>query len=433
MTASASPSRAPGARSKRSREPLLPERLLAKLWRAKTGRSLRTTDGRRLKVVYPGRPAPGHGPDFRDAVIELQGRRVTGPVELHRTPSDWYAHGHDRDPAYDNVVLHVVSRRAQTRRPADRVKDPPLPATATPPTHASPETLLTIELHERQPPEEGALRPGLLAGLASLPETALRDELRDAGLLRFDERATLFAGQVQRRGMDQALLASIMDCLGYSENRVPFAQLADTLPLALLRSVALTVVPRRREGFVQRLLLSGAGLGPVGNEWNSMIGTAPMPPACWRSGGVRPGNRPARRITGLAAYLVRSLDMGLAAWLTASYEESPGGLLRELTVREAGTTYVGDARACEIVVNAVLPALAAQANLAGDGAAVERVRSTYRGLPALPDNTLTKEAKLLLGQAAPKRLGACEQQGLIHLYRAAVVSATTGPSAAAQR
>ena len=90
------------------RRALLPERLLAKLWAAKAGWKLRTTDGRTLRVLYPGRPAPGHGPDFRDALLLLSGRRMRGPVELHRTPAEWSAHGHDHDAAYADVVLHVV-------------------------------------------------------------------------------------------------------------------------------------------------------------------------------------------------------------------------------------------------------------------------------------------------------------------------------------
>ena len=40
----------------------------------------------------------------------MDGERTAGNVELHRQPSDWRAHGHDADPAYDSVMLHVVAQ-----------------------------------------------------------------------------------------------------------------------------------------------------------------------------------------------------------------------------------------------------------------------------------------------------------------------------------
>lgn len=428
--------------SRPQRKPILPERLLAKLWRSKAGRSLRTTDGRQVKVIYPGRPAPGHGPDFQDAIIEIQGQRIAGPVELHRTPSDWYAHGHHHDQAYDNVVLHVVGQQAETRKPDARLphghaKDDSLQATAAPPPPsstaitASPETLPTLELSGQPNPKDRAKPPGLLAPLASLDAPRLREELRAAGLRRFNERTTVLVSHIERRGAEQTLLSAIMDSLGYSENREPFAQLADRLPFAVLRAAATTVEPGEQESLILGLLLAGAGLGPVGNEWNALIGTAPMRPTCWKVSGVRPPNHPARRIAALAAYIAHSIEGGLVAWLTAAQDESPSRLLDNLQIRDETTTYVGEARAREIIVNAVLPTLAAEAQINADEPGLAAHKAAYANLPALPENTITKEAKLLLGDAVPKRLGACEQQGLIHLYRATL--AVAGSSAAALR
>jgi hypothetical protein len=70
---------------------------------------LYTQDGRRLRVVYPGRPSGVAGPDFRDSVISTEtGELVTGDVELHVSAPDWYGHRHHVDPNYNGVVLHVV-------------------------------------------------------------------------------------------------------------------------------------------------------------------------------------------------------------------------------------------------------------------------------------------------------------------------------------
>ena len=65
--------------------------------------------GRALRVVFPGRRWGGPGPDFRGAVLARpDGMLLRGDVEVHRRASGWARHGHARDPAYANVILHVV-------------------------------------------------------------------------------------------------------------------------------------------------------------------------------------------------------------------------------------------------------------------------------------------------------------------------------------
>ena len=61
------------------------------------------------RVIFPGRRGRGPGPDFRGAVIAGPSAiPVRGDVELHVRASDFRGHGHHRDPAYQNIVLHVV-------------------------------------------------------------------------------------------------------------------------------------------------------------------------------------------------------------------------------------------------------------------------------------------------------------------------------------
>ena len=87
------------------------ERSLGALWRRadRLADGLLTEDGRRFRIVYPGRLSSRPGPDFVDAVLTTDdGTRITGDIELHLRAPDWYHHHHADDPNYNAVVLHVV-------------------------------------------------------------------------------------------------------------------------------------------------------------------------------------------------------------------------------------------------------------------------------------------------------------------------------------
>ncbi len=67
-----------------------------------------TSDNEILHIKNPGSHNSNSGPDFFNAQIELNGQLWAGNVEIHIKSSDWYAHAHETDRAYDNVILHVV-------------------------------------------------------------------------------------------------------------------------------------------------------------------------------------------------------------------------------------------------------------------------------------------------------------------------------------
>ncbi len=67
-----------------------------------------TLDGQPVEVIDPGLHNSDAGPDFFNAKVKIGGQLWVGNVELHLKSSQWYLHGHDKDSAYNNVVLHVV-------------------------------------------------------------------------------------------------------------------------------------------------------------------------------------------------------------------------------------------------------------------------------------------------------------------------------------
>ena len=86
------------------------EQLLHYVWKHKLFplSALTTTIGQDVEVIDPGLHNSNAGPDFFNAKVRINGTLWVGNVELHTKASEWFAHHHDRDTAYNNVVLHVV-------------------------------------------------------------------------------------------------------------------------------------------------------------------------------------------------------------------------------------------------------------------------------------------------------------------------------------
>lgn len=86
------------------------EDLLHYLWKFKKlqGQRLQTTEGEVIEIDKWGMHNQNAGPDFFNARLRIGDQLWAGNVEMHVKASDWYLHGHDDDPAYNNVILHVV-------------------------------------------------------------------------------------------------------------------------------------------------------------------------------------------------------------------------------------------------------------------------------------------------------------------------------------
>src|SRR5450759_4178342 len=88
-----------------------PEHLLQAVWQHQRLRrdQLTTLDGRSVRVLHPGFISREGGPDFRGAVIQFANDPPrTGDVEVDIHPAGWRAHGHDRNPNFQSVILQVA-------------------------------------------------------------------------------------------------------------------------------------------------------------------------------------------------------------------------------------------------------------------------------------------------------------------------------------
>lgn len=426
--------------------PDLPERLLARLWRQRAARQqeFRTDAGLRVRVLYPGRPGLAAGPDFRDALLEVEGLgRVRGDVELHRRQQDWYAHGHAADPNYNGVVLHAalelspgVTRlqnggQAPVISLASLLTDDDTAAAAAdgqdaaaghedPPAAA--ETAALWDILERQ----GWPRPTAAAGWGAL--------LDAAGDARFQRKSAWCRRLLAEQPPEQTLYEGLMEALGYRANRQPFLKLAAAAPWDALAQEAAAVPPAERAAVLERRLLQRAGLAPDAGQ--PAAGRAPaglgygaaLTAAEWHCFRVRPANHPRRRLAGAARLLApfipeprfipeKGTPPGLAAALTALVAAGrPAALTAALTIAaDPGekTAYIGPARARDLAVNVVLPFCHALTAAAEKSPAL----ALYHAFGKLQDNEITRETAARLSIPANTATTARRQQGLLHLHR----------------
>jgi hypothetical protein len=73
-----------------------------------SAKKIKTASGENVIVSKPGSHNFNAGPDFFNASIQIGEQLWAGNVEIHIKSSDWYAHGHEKNSAYDSVILHVV-------------------------------------------------------------------------------------------------------------------------------------------------------------------------------------------------------------------------------------------------------------------------------------------------------------------------------------
>ena len=70
--------------------------------------NLKTSNGEEITIINVGQYLELAGPDFFNAQIVIGNQKWAGNIEIHLKSSDWYVHHHERDQAYENVILHVV-------------------------------------------------------------------------------------------------------------------------------------------------------------------------------------------------------------------------------------------------------------------------------------------------------------------------------------
>jgi hypothetical protein len=86
------------------------EKLLHHVWKYKLLRkdTFTSINNEDISILHVGEHNHDAGPDFFNCKIKLDTQIWIGNMEIHVKTSDWIKHKHEKDEAYNNVILHVV-------------------------------------------------------------------------------------------------------------------------------------------------------------------------------------------------------------------------------------------------------------------------------------------------------------------------------------
>jgi hypothetical protein len=423
-----------------------PERLLQAVWLHQRLRrdQLVSLDGETLQVLHPGFISREGGPDFRSAVIRFgNGPPRSGDVEVDVRAGGWIAHGHDRNAAFRDVILHVIWEGDRPARgaPTTLVLCDKLDATLG-------ELGLWLN-SEDEPVMPDNLRGRCCPALETLSVEEKGRLLREAAEIRFRSKAEQLQARARQVGWEQSLWEGLFRALGYKHNTWPMRRLAEQRPRWLAASMSPIELQARLLGIggllPSELTRSRTGAdGYLRRVWDCWwrdreeFEDCILPASLWRFHGQRPANHPQRRLALAAHWLASgSLIADIERWCTTNFPEGkePGSLLETLqvtrddfwswhwTLRSARMArpqpLLGLARATDLAVNVILPWLWVRA-LEGKNKSLQgSVEHRFQAWPAAEDNAVLRLARQRLLGDAPRRTlrRAAEQQGCIQIVR----------------
>lgn len=385
---------------------------------------LTTVDGQPVVVLRAGEQNRDAGPDFFNARIRVGEVEWAGNVEVHIHTSDWNAHRHTQDAAYNNVVLHVVYEHdCEVMLQSGRVP-------------------LTVELKNYLPPAVVANYEALMSPdcgdtvpcgnrVGEVPQLLVKsflDRLLAERIMAKTDTARRMLEE-SHGGWEQTCYWLMARYYGGKVNALPFEMLAKATDQRLLARWKDN--PRR----IEAVLMGQAGLleGYFEDEYPRLLqkdyealragtGMKPMGGYLWRFYRLRPSSFPTIRISQFAQLLSTSsglfsvlLDMREAKDMVKMFDQSAAAYWNnhyrfDTATEKQAVKHVGKMQAQLLIINAWVPLLFLYGVVHGQERYKEQAVELLTQLPA-EDNAVIRRWR----QAGITPNNAAESQALLQL------------------
>jgi hypothetical protein len=285
----------------------VPEEFLHFIWenRLFNAHNLETVSGESVEIIQTGRKNTNSGPDFFNAKIKIDDTIWAGNIEIHKKASDWEKHNHDKDKAYENVVLHVVEEADMQISRTNGTQIPTLQLSW--PEHFTLNYQKLLEAKTWIPCEEQ---------FHHIDPVALRLGFNRLMIERLEHKTIEIEKQLAQNNnnWNETFYQLLARMFGFKVNAMPFEMLAKSIPLQILSKhknslFQLEALLFGTSGLLNEELLGDDYFIKLREEYSFLYkkyNLKTVEPHLWKFMRLRPGNFPTIRISQLAALIHRS-------------------------------------------------------------------------------------------------------------------------------
>jgi hypothetical protein len=280
------------------------ENYLHFIWKSKrfNTANLQLIDGIDIEILNVGWHNHDAGPDFFNGTIKIDGILWTGNIELHVKASDWYAHKHQNDEAYNNVVLHVVYENDMPVNVEGRLLPTLSMKDLIDPSHYESFKSLTVSKSLK----------ACDSVLSSFKEE-LKEQVQISFFQRIERKGVELITAAETNVLNQydVLMYSIGQAIGGRLNKTPMQELITGLPIKLIWKEQwdkdrIDAIVFGKAGFLEDLECDYQI--SLSKDWEILkrkYGLYSMRRSSWKFKGVRPHSFPTRKLAEFSAIIRR--------------------------------------------------------------------------------------------------------------------------------
>ena len=381
-----------------------------------------TIEGESIEFVDFGIHNMDSGPDFSQAKVKIGDTLWAGNVEIHINSSDWKKHNHQKDKAYDTVILHVVYNHDEEVKTTEGAIIPTLEI----------KNLFDYEGFANY--QRFVFNPvPCIQNLKDVPEIIKNSMLDQMLVERIISKTEIIKHELEVVSQDweQVFFQAIAKSMGLKVNAFPMEQMAKSIPFKVLKKLgdnqlAIEAILFGQAGFLDESKPENFYYCSLQKEYQfhkSKHNLVSIKKESWKFSKMRPSNFPTLRIAQLAQLILHNHQL-FSSFINKEIQVEQIHKLLNISI-ENGFWYshytfkteskpakksMGKTLINSIVINTISPFIYLYGNYKADEVFKEKAIQLLENLPS-EDNKITRvfEEKINIENAA-------QSQGLIHCH-----------------